>query len=214
MDENLITKKELLDLSGISYGSLYRWKRKNLIPDEWFIHRATFTGQETFFPKSKILERIKKIIELKEEMSLDDIAETLDPSHRDVSFTVEEIEKSGVASRASIDIYLSRYDRLEAYDFDGLLSVYLFGKLVNHGALSRDDIFLAFDLYLENKDAVLMPRLVFIRKLGICVSALLSDSGEVALDAESTLILDISIQRLTLELKELLGEDGKNERQI
>lgn len=48
MDPNLISKKELLELTGISYGQLYRWKRKNLIPEDWFIRRATFTGQETF----------------------------------------------------------------------------------------------------------------------------------------------------------------------
>ena len=50
MDENLITKKELLELTGISYGALYRWKRMKLLPDEWFIHRSTFTGHETFSP--------------------------------------------------------------------------------------------------------------------------------------------------------------------
>lgn len=49
MDEKLISKKELLRLTGISYGQLYRWKRKNLIPEEWFIRKSTYTGQETFF---------------------------------------------------------------------------------------------------------------------------------------------------------------------
>ena len=34
MDETLISKKELLDLTGISYGQLYRWKRKGLIPED------------------------------------------------------------------------------------------------------------------------------------------------------------------------------------
>ena len=37
MLEELISKKELLELMEISYGQLYRWKRKNLIPEEWFI---------------------------------------------------------------------------------------------------------------------------------------------------------------------------------
>lgn len=51
MESTQISKKELLDITGISYGQLYRWKRKGLIPEDWFIRRATFTGQETFFPK-------------------------------------------------------------------------------------------------------------------------------------------------------------------
>ena len=50
-ENKFISKKELLAKYGISYGSLYRWKRKGLIPDEWFIRKATVTGQETFFPE-------------------------------------------------------------------------------------------------------------------------------------------------------------------
>lgn len=34
MEENLITKKELLEITGISYGALYRWKRMKLLPDD------------------------------------------------------------------------------------------------------------------------------------------------------------------------------------
>ncbi len=34
MESYLISKRELLELTGISYGQLYRWKRKNLIPEE------------------------------------------------------------------------------------------------------------------------------------------------------------------------------------
>ena len=69
MEEILISKKELLAITGISYGQLYRWKRKNLIPEDWFIKKSSFTGQETFFPKDKILDRIDKIIEMKENIS-------------------------------------------------------------------------------------------------------------------------------------------------
>ena len=58
-NDNLISKKDLLNLTGISYGQLYRWKRKDLIPEEWFIRKSTFTGQETFFLKEEILERIR-----------------------------------------------------------------------------------------------------------------------------------------------------------
>lgn len=53
MEEQLISKKELLEETSISYGQLYRWKRKNLIPEEWFIRKSTFTGQETFFSESR-----------------------------------------------------------------------------------------------------------------------------------------------------------------
>jgi len=75
MDEKqLISKKEVLEKMGISYGQLYRWKRKGLIPEVWFVRRSTFTGQETFFPRDKILERITRIKDMKDEHSLDDLA--------------------------------------------------------------------------------------------------------------------------------------------
>ncbi len=76
-DENLISKKEVLEKMGISYGQLYRWKRKGLIPEMWFIRRSTFTGQETFFPRDKILERIGRIKAMKDEHPLDDLAELI-----------------------------------------------------------------------------------------------------------------------------------------
>ncbi len=76
-DEHLISKKEVLAQMGISYGQLYRWKRKGLIPESWFIRRSTFTGQETFFPKDKIVERIGRIKDMKGEHALDDLAEVI-----------------------------------------------------------------------------------------------------------------------------------------
>jgi len=76
-DEQLISKKEVLEQMGISYGQLYRWKRKGLIPESWFIRRSTFTGQETFFPKDKIVERIGRIKDMKGEHALDDLAEVI-----------------------------------------------------------------------------------------------------------------------------------------
>ena len=71
MDE--ISKKDLLAETGISYGQLYRWKREGLIPEEWFVKKPAFTGQETWFPRERILERVEMILEMKDEESLDGI---------------------------------------------------------------------------------------------------------------------------------------------
>lgn len=76
-DEKMISKKEVLERMRISYGQLYRWKRKGLIPEAWFIRRSTFTGQETFFPQDKILERIEQIKEMKGDHPLDDLADVI-----------------------------------------------------------------------------------------------------------------------------------------
>jgi DNA-binding transcriptional MerR regulator len=76
-EEKLISKKEVLEKTGISYGQLYRWKRKGLIPESWFFRRSTFTGQETFFPRDKIIERIEQIKRMKQVRPLDDLAEMI-----------------------------------------------------------------------------------------------------------------------------------------
>ncbi|MBQ6877999.1 MAG: DUF4004 family protein [Oscillospiraceae bacterium] len=76
-DKNLISKKQLLEKYSISYGALYRWKRKGLIPEDWFIKKSTVTGQETFFPKDLITERVELILEKKEDVLLDELAEKI-----------------------------------------------------------------------------------------------------------------------------------------
>lgn len=74
IEEGLISKRDLLQKYDISYGALYRWKRKGLIPDEWFIKKATVTGQETFFPEKLICPRMESILQLKDEFSLDELS--------------------------------------------------------------------------------------------------------------------------------------------
>ena len=74
MEQELISKKELLELYGISYGALYRWKRKGLIPEDWFIKKSTVTGQETFFPRKLICERMELIQKQKDETSLEELS--------------------------------------------------------------------------------------------------------------------------------------------
>ena len=77
--EQLISKKELLDMYGISYGALYRWKRMGLIPEDWFLRRSAPTGQETFFRREQILPRMELILERK--ASLEELAAEL--NHRE-----------------------------------------------------------------------------------------------------------------------------------
>lgn len=98
-----ISKKELLQLTGISYGQLYRWKREGLIPESWFIKQSSYTGQETFFLKEKIVERIQTIQALKDKYSLDELAQLLSP-------------------QANSDIYImdAQIDQMKGLDFEVL----------------------------------------------------------------------------------------------
>ncbi len=87
-NEGLISKKELLSRYNISYGALYRWKRKGLIPDEWFIKKSTVTGQETFFPEALICERVETIQSMKDEVLLDELANRLSGEEKKHEFII------------------------------------------------------------------------------------------------------------------------------
>ena len=91
-NENLISKKELLERYHISYGALYRWKRKGLIPDEWFLKKATATGQETFFPEKLVCERIERIQSMKEDVLLDELAKQFSGEEKANEFLVLQTE--------------------------------------------------------------------------------------------------------------------------
>lgn len=88
---NLISKKDLLAMTGISYGQLYRWKRERLIPEEWFIKQSAYTGQETFFPREQILSRVKSILELKDLYSLDELAKILSPESTVATINLKDL---------------------------------------------------------------------------------------------------------------------------
>lgn len=89
----LISKKDLLVMTGISYGQLYRWKRSGLIPDEWFIKQSSYTGQETFFPREQILSRVRSIQELKDRYSLDELARMFSPEVSQRTYAEQDVLK-------------------------------------------------------------------------------------------------------------------------
>lgn len=74
---DLISKKELLEMYGISYGTLYRWKRMGLIPEDWLVKKSTFTGQETFFNRELICKRVEEVLAEKDNLSLEELAKRL-----------------------------------------------------------------------------------------------------------------------------------------
>ena len=89
-----ITKKQLLEEMGISYGQLYRWKRLGLIPESWFIKRPSSTGQETIHPRKKIINRIKDIQSRMETQSLEQLVAKYTFQRDKAVITLEKLYKS------------------------------------------------------------------------------------------------------------------------
>ncbi|HKL86271.1 MAG TPA: DUF4004 family protein [Treponemataceae bacterium] len=127
---DLISKKELLAQTGISYGQLYRWKREGLLPEEWFIKQASFTGQETFFPKDQVLSRIRTIIEMKDDYSLEELSRIL---------------VTNTESPISVKILESLPEIEEEFTT-------LFSKILNKNQFSMREISVSYAIYQKGKE--------------------------------------------------------------
>lgn len=113
---NLISKKDLLAITGISYGQLYRWKRERLIPEEWFMKQSAYTGQETFFPRDQILSRIQSILDLKDKYSLEELSKILSPVTSIAKISIEDLQEINEIDKGLINIISEIYGK-DKYDF-------------------------------------------------------------------------------------------------
>ncbi|KSU84277.1 Protein of unknown function [Fictibacillus enclensis] len=204
MSNELISKKDLLDLTGISYGQLYRWKRKNLIPEEWFIRKSTFTGQETFFPKEKVLERIDKIQSMKETLSLDELAELLSPlSAAGVELSKNELLKRNIVTNKSLELYVTENGMTESFPFDQLLKVFILDKLLSSGDISLDEGRMLLQVLKEASGTLGQSKheLLLIRKLGVTSCLLVNGAENIIVDQGSKVTVRLSVMSCIEELK-------------
>ena len=203
MEENLISKKELLDLTGISYGQLYRWKRKQLIPEDWFVKKSSFTGQETFFPKDKILSRIDKIMNMKDDLSLDDIAEKVSPSPINLTLNKDELVERSIVSANSIDYYNKYRGNPDVYNFDRILFLYILDRKFQSGELNIDEGVVVLQTLEDNyqKFNGKNCELFFIRKFGISSCLLIQSPCEFYFESSTKIIFNINIASYIEELK-------------
>jgi len=203
MDENLISKKELLEVTGISYGALYRWKRKNLIPEEWFIKKSTFTGQETFFPRDKILDRIAKIQSMKEDLSLDDLAGIFSPNLEAMHLSKDEMIERSVVNKSTMDFLVRLYGNIETFPFEKILYARILNKALQSGSVCLEEGKLLLETLEEHykKYEGRNCDLVFLRKMGISSCFLISSPCEFYFETGTSIVFKISIASCTEELK-------------
>lgn len=203
MEEELISKKDLLELTNISYGQLYRWKRKGLIPEEWFIRKSAFTGQETFFPKNKVLSRIDKIINMKEDISLDDIADVFSPNVDNMSLSSDEITNRNIVTKDVFKIYMDFKGEVKMFDFNDILSVYILNKVIISGNVSMEEGKLVLEVLREGliKWNGVPGEIFLMRKLGVFSCFLVSPPCGICFDNGIRLIDRIKISTVIEELK-------------
>jgi len=195
MTSELISKKELLELTGISYGQLYRWKRKNLIPEDWFIRKSTYTGQETFFPKEKILDRIRKIKDMKGDISLDELANMLSPDLTDMMLASENLIDKKIVSKNTMDFYVEEEGQARELGFEAILYLYALNNLFESGMINFDEgkMILNFleEFYPKYKGK--NCELLFLRKLGISSCCLVSKPNEISYENSMKIVESLNL---------------------
>lgn len=201
--EELISKKDLLVEMDISYGQLYRWKRKKLIPEEWFMKKSTYTGQETFFPREKIMDRIHQILSMKDGASLDDLA---DKFSSDIPESMvrrrEELLSLQILSKEIINLYEEIFKGKEEYNFEDILYMYISEDLLNQGHLSIEDMSRILSMLSDNYETIKDkdPSLSVYRKFGVSVS-LLHKNGEIFYSDQTPIVDNYSIRSAVEKLK-------------
>ncbi|GIP21727.1 YhbD family protein [Paenibacillus sp. J22TS3] len=211
MNDDLISKKELLDITGISYGQLYRWKRKNLIPEDWFIRKSSYTGQETFFPREKVLARIDKIVNMKEGLSLDELADVFSPSLKEISLTGDILLQRNIVTNIALEIYLKAVPHTGPFEFEQILALYVLEKLLQSGNISLDEGRLLIETLAEHYPAFAGKdcELMLTRKMGVAAFILLSMNSEIYFDRGVKEVVRMSLAQATEELKLKIGEGGE-----
>ncbi|MBS9806207.1 YhbD family protein [Bacillus cereus] len=203
MSTDLISKKDLLELTGISYGQLYRWKRKNLIPEDWFVRKSTFTGQETFFPKEKILERIDKIQTMKEDLSLDELANMFSPSVTEILLTKDDLLRKGIVSETVLQFFIEQTNKTAEFKFVDILYVHMLEELLQSGEVSLEEGKMVLQVLRDNYESIKHKNcdLIIVRKLGISTCLLVSNIDDLIFEKGTKIVLRESIMKYTEALK-------------
>lgn len=206
MSEELISKKDLLETAGISYGQLYRWKRKDLIPEDWFIRKSTFTGQETFFPKEKILERINKIQMMKENLSLDELADMFSPNIADLQLDKDELLIRNIVSNTVLNYYLEIEKGGHQFNLSRILEVYVLEKLLQSGEINLDEGKMLVQMLVDNQSLIKQKsaEVVVTRKLGVSSCLLLINTESLHFERETKIVAQLSLMACMEEIKSKL----------
>ncbi|MGG1226875.1 YhbD family protein [Bacillus halotolerans] len=209
MEDQLISKKELLEETSISYGQLYRWKRKNLIPEEWFIRKSTFTGQETFFPREDILKRISIIQKMKENLSLDEMREMLSPKMKDVSMTADELLTKGLISKPALHVF-SEGGADTMFSSRDLLSLYVLEELLQSGNVSLEEAKMAAEVLRKYDTAEIKKQteLIILRKLGVTTCFIAAAADSILFESSVKIVERVDLANASEELKTKYMQEG------
>ena len=203
MNEELISKKELLEKTSISYGQLYRWKRKGLIPEEWFIRKSTYTGQETFFPRSQVLSRIDRIKNMKDDVSLNDLADVFAPKQGIDKQAPSALVERGIVGTDVMKLFLETRGDERDLDFGEMVTAYIYGTVLTSGDVNLSEAKQMLQVYHTSaiKYSSAPAQMYLTRKLGTFSCIAVTPPAQICFDKDTKLVRVIDIGAATEEMK-------------
>jgi predicted DNA-binding transcriptional regulator AlpA len=209
LDADLISKKEVLELTGISYGQLYRWKRKSIIPEDWFIKKSSFTGQETFFPREKMLARIEKVKEMKDTHSLDELSNFFSPNPTKIEITLDSLRLQKILQSGTISFCTPLLKNVKSIEFPEILYMFILEKARNR-LISEEDQVSLFQFLREHFEVVDSPsfELRGLRKKDTVIWILLPLHSDTFIDRTTETIVKLDLLQMFEELKITLTSEN------
>ncbi len=206
----LISKKDLLAITGISYGQLYRWKRERLIPEEWFIKQSSYTGQETFFPREQILSRIQSIQELKDKYSLEELAKMLSPEVAPLKISLQDLTLIQEINQGLIPIFINSFEK-EEFDYVELLMMVIISQLNNEGLLPFEAV---AELIGGQRDQLRNLKSTGVIYLllelnGTFLGVIYQDQAQLLMDERFTVLKEIRMDEVSNQIKMKYKQIGR-----
>ncbi len=206
MNEELISKKQLLRAAQISYGTLYRWKRMNLIPESWFIHRATETGQATFFPRTKVLTRIDRIKSLKNELTVEQMQELFSANVESFKIPLGDFKSLNLVSKLAVTAFESVFNGKNMLEFNDVFSMYVVDHLMKLNGFYLEDAKQVLRLLCKylSVEASKDYQLLLLRKMGVPMTVLVHGDEEILLEDNTEIIACANLVEFEEALKDQL----------
>ncbi len=206
MEEQLISKIELLKVANISYGTLYRWKRLGLIPESWFIHKATEIGQATYLPREKVLARIERIQELKNELTVEQMQELFSANVRSFKIPLKDFRELDLVSKIAITAFTSIFPLKEYLDFNDVFSMYVVDHLMKLSGFYLEDAKQVLRLLCKylSKETSKDYQLLLLRKMGVPMTVLVKGDEEILLEDNTEIVACANLVEFESALKNRL----------
>nr|ALB00623.1 hypothetical protein [Mammaliicoccus stepanovicii] len=204
--EDLISKKELLQVCDISYGQLYRWKRKKLIPEDWFIRKSTYTGQEAFFLRNKMIERIEMIKILKDDHSLDDLYRMFEEGYEVIE---QEDYNSSLFAEPYWEIAESIFNKRNNVSHNEVMTLMFIELTLNSGYFSKEEVLESAQTYHHSE--VEDVNYYFVRAMGVFILVCAKEIVNISENAK--IIYELDDLKIQLAVKQKLKRGNHNDNE-